>query len=311
MFLISKLYCCAGRADINHISSRVKPIKLLRYIPRTENMKKAFLLIALIMALMSAPAPAGAAKLDPVILRNAVDASVKAEGARLGEYSLVDQDGVRFNLSEYFDGKKPLVISYIYTSCPVVCPTITAEFKKAVDGAKEAFGDKFNVLTIGFDAANDTPSNLNEYARKFTDSFQGFRFASSDPETMERLLTSVGFFRVKQDDGSFDHIDMVTAVRADGTIYRQVYSLRTQPQNLALRMEELLTGKAGGGGSLTLVDKLKFFCYKYDPYSGKYVLDYPVFVSIFIQALIIGGIFYAVWGRRIMARLRKKKEGPG
>ncbi|MBI2400904.1 MAG: hypothetical protein HYV23_07625, partial [Deltaproteobacteria bacterium] len=52
-----------------------------------------------------------------------------------------------------------------------------------------------------------------------------------------------------------------------------------------------------------------FFCYRYDPYSGKYVLDYPVFVSIFIQALIIGGIFYGVWGRRILARFRKKKEG--
>lgn len=85
--------------------------------------------------------------------------------------------------------------------------------------------------------------------------------------------------------------------------------MRTQPQNLALRMEELLTGKAGGDASLTLVDKLKFFCYRYDPYSGKYVLDYPVFVSIFIQALIIGGIFYAVWGKRLMARLKRRKEG--
>ena len=38
----------------------------------------------------------------------------------------------RLSLDEYFDGKKPLVISYVYTSCPVVCPTITAELKKAV-----------------------------------------------------------------------------------------------------------------------------------------------------------------------------------
>lgn len=287
----------------------LKSDKFTRYIPLTENMKKAFLLFALFIFLLSAPA-AGAGQLDPVILKNAVDASAKAEGTKLGEYSLVDQDGVRFNLSEYFDGKKPLVISYIYTSCPVVCPTITMEFKKAVDGAKEAFGDKFNVLTIGFDPANDTPERLNEYARKFAGSAKGFRFASSDPETIERLLNSVGFFRVRQDDGSFDHIDMATAVKPDGTIYRQVYSLRSQPQNLALRLEEFFTGKAGSS-SLSLVDKLKFFCYRYDPYSGKYVLDYPVFVSIFIQALIIGGIFYGVWGRRIMARFRKKKEGPG
>jgi protein SCO1/2 len=271
-------------------------------------MKKAFLLFALFITLLSAPATSTAGQLDPVILKNAVDASAKAEGTKLGEYSLVDQDGVRFNLSEYFDGKKPLVISYIYTSCPVVCPTITAEFKKAVDGAKEAFGDRFNVLTIGFDPANDTPERLNEYGRKFAGGIKGFRFASSDPETIERLLSSVGFFRVKQDDGSFDHIDMATTVKPDGTIYRQVYSLRSQPQNLALRLEELFTGKAGAS-SLSLVDKLKFFCYRYDPYSGKYVLDYPVFVSIFIQALIIGGIFYAVWGKRIVARVRKKKEG--
>jgi hypothetical protein len=38
---------------------------------------------------------------------------------------------------------------------------------------------------------------------------------------------------------------MATVVRADGTIYKQVYSLRTQPQNLALTIEELLAGRAG------------------------------------------------------------------
>lgn len=258
------------------------------------------------MLALAAQARAAKPQLDPVTLKNAVDASVKAEGTALPDIELVDQDGVRFSLSEYFGVGKPLVISYVYTSCPVVCPTITAEFKKAVDGAKEAFGDRFNVLTVGFDPSGDTPARLREYGGRFTKSFEGFRFASSDEESMERLLNAVGFFRARQDDGSFDHMDMVTTVKPDGTIYRQVYSLRTQQQNLALRLEELLTGKAGVPSSLTLVDKLKFFCYRYDPYSGRYVLDYPVFVSILLQALIIGGVFYAVWGRKW---LRKKKEG--
>lgn len=266
--------------------------------------------IKYLFALLSLLIPLGAhAQLDPVVLKNAVDAAAAAEGTRLADFELVDQDGVRFNLDEYFDGKMPLVIGYIYTSCPVVCPTITAEFKKAVDGAREAFGDRFNVLTIGFDPANDTPEALREYGSRYTGDFKGFRFASSDPETVERLLKQVGFFSVRQKDGSFDHMDMATTVRPDGTIYRQVYSLRSQPQNLAFRLEELLTGKAGGEGTLSLVDKLKFFCYRYDPYSGRYVLDYPVFVSVALQAVIIGGIFYAVWGRRILARRRKKKEG--
>ncbi len=248
-----------------------------------------------------------APQLDPVILKNAVDNSVKAEGKKLGDYTLIDQDGVEFKLSEYFGKGKPLVLSYVYTTCPQVCPTITMELKKAVDGARTKYGKRFEVLTIAFDTANDTPAAVNEYARRFADDFRGFRFATGDEETITGLLDETGFFRVKQDDGSFDHMDMVTVVKPDGTIYRQVYSLRTQPQTMVLRLEELIEGKAEGGRGLSMVDKIKFFCYRYDPYSGKYVLDYPVFVSIGLQAIIIAVIVYAVWGRRAMKRISKKE----
>lgn len=259
------------------------------------------------MIMLPGAADSQVSELDKDALKSALDVAAKAEGTKLGQYTLVDQDGVKFSLSGYFDGKKPLLISYIYTSCPAVCPTITAELTKAVDGAIEAFGDRFNVLTIGFDAANDTPERLREYAGRFSGDTK-FRFASSDEKTLERLLSSVGFFRVKKPDGSFDHIDMATVVRADGTIYKQVYSLRTRPQDLALSLEELVTGKAGGP-SVPLAVKLKSFFYRYDPVSGKYGFDYPVAVSVFLQALVIGAVSYAVLGKWIKARIRRKKDG--
>ena len=249
----------------------------------------------------------GAPQLDPVILKNAVDNSAKAEGRKLGDYTLFDQDGVEFKLSEYFGKGKPLVLSYIYTTCPQVCPTITMELKKAVDGARTKYGNRFEVLTIAFDTAHDTPAAVNEYARRFTEDFRGFRFATGDEATITRLLDETGFFRVRQDDGSFDHMDMVTVVKPEGVIYRQVYSLRTQPQGMVLRLEELIEGKAEGGRGLSMVDKIKFFCYRYDPYTGRYVLDYPVFASIIIQFIIIAVIAYAVWGRRVIKRISKKE----
>ena len=264
-----------------------------------------FLSIFLLVLIFSMQAQA-APQLDPVILKNAVDNSIKAEGRKLGDYTLVDQDGVEFRLGEYFGKGKPLVLSYIYTTCPQVCPTITMELKKAVDGARTKYGDRFEVLTIAFDTAHDTPAAVNQYARRFTEHFRGFRFATGDEATIARLLDDTGFFRVRQDDGSFDHMDMVTVVKPDGAIYRQVYSLRTQPQGMVLKLEELIEGKAEGGRGLSMVDKFKFFCYRYDPYTGKYVLDYPVFVSIGIQALVIAVIAYAVWGRRVMKRFSKK-----
>lgn len=268
-------------------------------------MPRCLALLILFLLLTTAPSMA-AQQLDPVVLKAAVDDSLKAEGRMLGDYALFDQDGRQFMLSEYFGKGKPLVLSFIYTSCPQVCPTITMELKRAVDGARAKFGDRFEVLTIGFDAANDTPERLKKYGASFTGSFEGFRFAGGDGETIEKLLADAGFFHFRQEDGSFDHMDMVTTVKPDGTIYRQVFSLRSQPQNLAMRLDELITGKAAGGSSLTLVDRIKFFCYRYDPQSGKYVLDYPVFVSIALQGLIIGAIVYAVWGKRIGRWLKRK-----
>lgn len=261
--------------------------------------------LLLFLQLLSAPSLA-LQKLDPVVLKAAVENSRRAEGGKLGDYALFDQDGKPFMLGEYFETGKPLVLSFIYTSCPEVCPTITSELKRAVDGAREKLGERFEVLTIGFDAANDTPERLKEYGKRFTGSFEGFRFAGGDAGTIERLLADAGFFHFRQDDGSFDHMDMVTTVKPDGTIYRQVYGIRSQPQNLAMRLDELVTGKAAVPGSLTLVERIKFFCYRYDPQSGKYVLDYPVFAGMALQALVIGAVIYAVWGRRIGRWLKRK-----
>ncbi|MBI5643340.1 MAG: SCO family protein [Deltaproteobacteria bacterium] len=260
-----------------------------------------------LLSLQAMPAFA-AAPPDTEALREAFDASVKAEGTRLDEYALVDQDGVSFKLSDYFTQNKPLVISFVYTTCPQVCPTITAELKSVVDNARTRLGNRFNVLTIGFDPANDTPEGLKRYGHKLGSDFKDIRFATGSEETVRKLTRQVGFFYKKKEDGSFDHIDMVTVVRPDGTIYKQVYSLRTQSATLGSRLEELITGKTAAPGQVSLIDRLKYFCYKYDPYTGRYVIDYPIFLSIFIQLAVILAIIYAVWGKKIIGFFKKTRR---
>ena len=118
------------------------------------------------------------------------------------------------------------------------------------------------------------------------------------------MTEDFGFFWKKKADGSFDHIDMVTVVNGDGVIYKQVYSMRTQGATLGSRLEELLTGKPSGRGDASLIDKLKYFCYRYDPYTGS-TCWITRLLSVFIQLAVILAIVYAVWGKRIRARLRK------
>lgn len=266
--------------------------------------------LLLILALL-VPASVFCADIESEAFRGAFEATRKAEGAVLDDYALIDQDGVGFHLSEYFKTGRPLVISYIYTGCPHVCPTITRDFIGAAEKARERLGDRFDLLTVTFDPERDTPARLREYALKFTKDLKRYRFATADEATIRRLAGQTGFYYTKKDDGSFDHIDMATIVASGGVVFRQAYSIRTRPEALVDLIDEAVTGRPQTGASATIVDKIKFFCYKYDPSTGRYVIDYALFGSVIMQGLVIGAVIYAVWGKRIMARLTGRGRGDG
>jgi hypothetical protein len=44
--------------------------------------------------------------------------------------------------------------------------------------------------------------------------------------------------------------------------------LRTRSGQIKTRLDELITGKVYVGADATLIDRIKYFCYKYDPYTG-------------------------------------------
>lgn len=249
------------------------------------------------------------AGVDTEAMTRAVEAAQRAEGTPAGDFELIDQDGVRFRLSEYFGAGKPLAVSFVYATCPEVCPGITAEFVKAINDARFKYGRKVNALTITFDPGRDTPRKMKQYGERYTKDFASFRFATGDFETIKGMAEKFGFFYSDRGDGSFDHIDMATVVMADGTIYKQVYSLRTGGALLTDRIGELVAGRPRASGTASLVEKIKFFCYKYDPYTNKYIIDYPVLLSMFLQAVVIGAVIAAVWGSRIKRFFLKRPKG--
>ncbi|TAN63801.1 SCO family protein [bacterium] len=273
----------------------------------------AFAVLFLVTLAGVLPRVAAGANIDTEAMRQAVEAAAKAEGASAGDFELIDQDGSRFKLSDYFKDGKPLAVSFVYATCPEVCPAITAEFVKAVTDARFKYGNKINALVISFDPGRDTPKKMKEYGLRYTNNFGSFRFATGDGETVKRLAERFGFFYSDRGDGTFDHIDMVTVVKADGSIYKQVYSMRSGGAGLSDRLGELAAGRPVVSGSATIVEKIKFFCYKYDPYTNRYVIDYPVILSVFLQSVVIGAIIFAVWGNRMkrffVRRFSKSDKG--
>lgn len=237
----------------------------------------------------------------------AIARSQQVLGSELPSLTLADSTGQPFELHSLRG--KPVLVSLVFTSCYHVCPTITRNLATAVKEARAALGqDSFTVLTIGFDTLNDTPDAMAAFARQQRIADPGWHFLSADAGTMDQLTDSLGFSYFPTPRG-FDHINQLTLVDRDGTLYRQVYGVDFELPALVEPLKELVYNRPQPGEPFTasLLDRIKLFCTVFDPTTGRYRFDFSLFVQV-----AVGGIFLLVlagWLGLETLRTHRKNKG--
>ena len=77
-------------------------------------------------------------------------------------FSLIDQNGNPVNLTHY-EGKI-LVVSFLYTSCPDICPAITYQLRKLSEELGDDYGESVEFISITVDPVRDTPEQLKVFS---------------------------------------------------------------------------------------------------------------------------------------------------
>lgn len=251
--------------------------------------------VAASLAVMPATADTPAGRLDP---QRVIERSESAIGRTMGAYALTGTTGQTISLAALRD--KPLVVSLVYSACSSVCPVTTQHLISAVEQANQLFGpDRFNVLTIGFDARNDTPARMAHFASTQGITASNWRVASADAGTISAVLRDLGFSYASV-AGGFDHITQTTILDRDAKIYRHVYG---DEFPIRMFMEPLRDVVHGRSAPLTVsgfVDRLKYICTTYDPGAGRYKTDYGL---VFGSAM--GAILLLMFGLVILREWRK------
>ncbi|MGE5128569.1 MAG: SCO family protein [Sphingomonadaceae bacterium] len=235
---------------------------------------------------------------------SAMKQSQAAIGRVVDDYAFTSADGRRVRMSD-FRGK-PLVESFVYTGCSQICPATTRFLATAVKEANRALGtDAFNVATIGFNLPFDNPAAMRQFARQQGVDDPRWTFLSPDAGSVEALTRAFGFVYAPS-PGGFDHIAQVTIVDANGRIARQIYGDTFDPQLLVGAVREVTTGAPGALQDLSgLLDRVRVLCSVYDPATGRYRLDYSLFIEIFAGLTVLGAIGYYLggeWRRQRRAR---------
>ncbi len=224
-------------------------------------------------------APSARAAVEPDY-RKALEASQAVLGRSTGEFGFTDSAGRSVTLAQLRG--KPLIVSFVYTGCFQACPVATQFLAGAVQSARKALGeDSFRVVSIGFNQPFDSPQAMAAFARQNRIADPNWHFLSPEASDVPALARAFGFSYQATPKG-FDHVTQLSVVDARGVIVRQVYGESFDMPMLVEPLKALLSGQAAQTLSVEAVwQKVKLYCTVYDPFTGRYRLDYSLFMEIF------------------------------
>ena len=132
---------------------------------------------------------------------------------------LVDQNGNTVELSSLKG--KPLVVDFIYTSCPGPCLMETAEFANVALRLGNDLGSKVTLVSITVDPEHDGPKQLLDYSRQQGADEKGWYFLTGGPGDIDQALAGFKLSREIEPDGSVGHLVNMMLIGPDGRLVRE------------------------------------------------------------------------------------------
>jgi len=175
---------------------------------------------------------AGALRQDTLIRGKSAYREV---GEAVPAFTLYNQDGVAVSF-DHFRGKR-VVLNFIFTRCPVptMCPLSTAKMMQLQAAAKQAGVRDFELVSISFDAAYDTPPVLKAYAAGRGIDTSNFSFLTGPEPAIRDLLVQFGVI-VEPGENVFKHTLATLLIGRDGKILYRADGSAWEPEDFLKRL---------------------------------------------------------------------------
>ncbi len=244
---------------------------------------------------------------------NDVDLEESLGGTVPLDAPFVESTGRRVTLADYMDGEHPIVLTFNYANCPMLCNLQLARFTDSLRQLDRTIGQDFKVVTVSIDPAETTEQARQSKARYLSsygrDAGEAEWHFVTGPEASTRALASaVGFsYDYNEERQEWLHPAVVTVLTPDGRISRYLYGVQYHPETLNLAIVEASAGKIG-----SVVDRLILYCFHYDETEGRYA---PVAMNIMrvgagLVAVVLGTFLALYWLAEARRRRKAAALGP-
>ena len=221
-----------------------------------------------------------------------------------------DETGRDIQLREFF-GQKPVVLAFVYYSCPMLCDQIQMGIVGSLRMLSFNPGRDYEVVFISFDS-RDTPEIAAKKKQQDLDHFRrpetasGWHFLTGSQESIAAVTNAANFrFRFDEKSKTFAHTSGVLLLTPDGRISRYFYGIEYPGRDMRLGLVDASAGKIG-----TPIDHVLLYCYHYDPSTAKYSASILRIIRVG-GILTIAGIVAAIliFRRRDMHSASTKFQG--
>ena len=146
-------------------------------------------------------------------------------------YQFLTQDSVIVDFPEFVQGKN-VVIGFIFTNCPDICPLTTNNMRIIQEKVKENGISNLEFIALSFDPDTDTPSVLSDYIRIRNLDISNWTFLTGNKPEIKSLLKQMEVFTMPSDSSItsegkkyyyYIHTDRISLLDSNGRI-RKNYS---------------------------------------------------------------------------------------
>jgi protein SCO1/2 len=207
-----------------------------------------------------------------------------------------DESGQPVTLGSYF-GKKPVILSLVYYTCPMLCTMAENGLLNALRDVKFNIGEQYQVVTVSIDPT-ETPEMAMGKKAVYVGLYgrpgakEGWHFLVGDDPDIRALAQAVGFhYNYIPETKQFAHATGVIVLTPQGKVSRYFYGIQYPGRDIRLALVEASNEKIGNP-----VDAVMLYCCQYDPHTGKYgmVVSHILRIAGAITLLCMGTLLFAL-----------------
>ena len=163
----------------------------------------------------------------------------RALNVLIDNFVLTDQNGERVEFRKLRG--KPVVINFMYTSCPDVCPLLTASLKIVREHMKPAEARDIRFLSITTDPEVDTPKVLKAYSDRHKADASNWSWLTGEARELAPVWQGFGVSVQRLARGLIEHTTLTVVADANGYMRFAYFGSAPDPDVLLKDVRALAT----------------------------------------------------------------------